>query len=151
NLASAYNQKGWFDKAEPVLKEAQRIYGQLLKEQPGRPEHMQALGRCCAILGMSYRGQTSYQKAELAEQQALQVFEKLAEEHPDVPDYAYDVGRCYMDLGMTAHHLGRQDTAVGRYDKAISTLESVIRRGLMAARIPLISVRIYRSNALAAS
>src|SRR5262249_54184111 len=34
NLATVYNTKGWFDKAEPALKEAKRIYGEFVRDKP---------------------------------------------------------------------------------------------------------------------
>src|SRR5262249_24379161 len=150
-VANMYNTRGWFDKAEPALKEAQRIYARLMHDQPDSlPEHWQSLGRCHAILGMAYRDQGLTEKAEAAQQEAVEIFEKLAKEHPDVLDFAYDVGRCYTELGLTANRAGRPDAAVDRYDKAIAILESVLGRGLGAARNSLLSTRLDRATARAA-
>jgi serine/threonine protein kinase/tetratricopeptide (TPR) repeat protein len=151
NLASVYTTNAWYDRAEPLLKEAQRIYGQLVRDQASAlPEHWQSLGRCHAMLGMAYARQGQTEKAEAAEQEAVEIFEKLAKEHPDVLEYAYDVGRCYIELGLTASRAGRPDAAVARLDRAIAILESVLGRGLGAARNRLLTARLERAVAQAA-
>jgi serine/threonine protein kinase/tetratricopeptide (TPR) repeat protein len=151
NLATVYTTKGWFAKAEPLAKEAQRIFERLVRDpRDTLPEHWESLGRSWAILGMAYRGQSQAEKAEAVEEQALQIFDKLAREHPDVQDYAYDRGRCYAELGLTANFAGRPDAALARYDKAIAILEAVLDGGLRAARNTLVSTRIDRATARAA-
>jgi serine/threonine protein kinase/tetratricopeptide (TPR) repeat protein len=151
NLATVYNTKGWFDKAEPVVKEAQRIYRRLMQDQPDAlPEHWQTLGRSYAILGMAYRGQGQTEKAEAVQQQAMDIFEKLANEHPGILEYAYNVGRCYTELGLTANRAHRPDVAMARYDKAIAILEGVLRRGYRAGRNHLLNARIDRTTSRAA-
>jgi serine/threonine protein kinase/tetratricopeptide (TPR) repeat protein len=150
NLANMYITRNWFVKAEPALKEAQRIYAQLVHDRSDLPEHLQSLGQCHAILGMAYRGQSRNDEAEAAQQHAVDIFEKLAKEHPDVPEYAYDVGRCYLELGLTANQVGRPEAAVARYDKAVAILEGVVAAGLKSARNALVSARIDRSTARAA-
>ncbi|HMF11088.1 MAG TPA: tetratricopeptide repeat-containing protein kinase family protein, partial [Gemmataceae bacterium] len=171
-LANTYNTKGWFDKAEPPLKDAQRIYQQLVQDQANAlPEHRESLGRCLAILGMTYRGQADKEKAEAAQrreqkgggragqaqldkaeaahQQAVEIFERLVKEHRDVPDFAYDLGRCYVELGITANSAGRPDAAVDRHTKAIAILEGVLP-SLGAARNSLLSARLDLATAMAA-
>jgi eukaryotic-like serine/threonine-protein kinase len=151
NLATVYNTKGRFDKAEPPLKEAKRIYeGFVQGKLDALPEHWQALARSQAILGMAYRGQAQTEQAEKEQQQAVEIFEKLANEHPGVQEYLYDVGRCYAELGLTANRAGRPDDAVAHYDKAIAILDGVFAGGLRAARNPLLNVRIDRAGARAA-
>jgi serine/threonine protein kinase len=172
NLANTYLSKGWFDKAELPLKEAQRIYGQLVQDKANSlPEHQVLLGHCLAIVGMNYRGQSSTEKAEAAQRgepkdenragqvqiekaeaaqmQALDIFEKLVKEHRGVPDYAYDVGRCYIELGLTANCAGQPDVAIERHGKAIQILEGLRDGGLKAAENPLLSAKIDRSTARA--
>jgi tetratricopeptide (TPR) repeat protein len=151
NLATVYNTKGLFDKAEPPLTEAKRIYQEFVRDKPdAMPEHWQALARSQAILGMAYRGQAQTEKAEKEQQQAVEIFEKLSKEHPGVQEYAYDVGRCYAELGLTANRAGRPGDAVAHYDKAITILEGVFIGGLRAARYSLLGVRIDRAGAQAA-
>jgi serine/threonine protein kinase/tetratricopeptide (TPR) repeat protein len=150
NLATVYNTKGRFDTAVPVLKEAQRTYRQLMKDQPDDlPEHWQALGRSYAILGVAYRGQGQTEKAEASQQQALSIFEKLASEHPGILEFAYDVGRCYAELGLTANRARQPIEAMARYDKATAILEGVLGRGYRAARNALLHARIDRTTAQA--
>jgi serine/threonine protein kinase/tetratricopeptide (TPR) repeat protein len=151
NLATVYATKGWFDKTEAAVKEAQRVYGRLLHDQPdASPEYRQSLARSHAILGMAYRGQARFEESEAAQQHALDMFGELAREHPDVQDYAYDVGRCYVESGLTAHAAGRNDDALARYDRAIAALEGVLRGGLRAARSMVVNARIDRAGAQAA-
>jgi tetratricopeptide (TPR) repeat protein len=151
DLANTYASKGWFDKSELALKEAQRIYGRLMHDHPDSlPEHLQSLARSQAILGMAYRGQDQNEKAEAAQQQALEIFEKVAKEHPDVLEYAYSVGRCYIELGITANSAGRPDDAVTRHEKAIAILEGVLGGGFGAARNALLTARLDRATARAA-
>jgi len=172
NLANTYTTKGWFDKAELPLKEAQRIYGQLIQDQANSlPEHRQMLGRCLAILGMNYRGQSNTEKAEAAHReepkdghragqvqiekaeaaqlQALDIFEKLVKEHRGIPDHAYDGGHCYSELVITANCAGQPDLAIERHSKAIPILEGLLDVNFGAAGNPLLSARIDRSTALA--
>jgi serine/threonine protein kinase/tetratricopeptide (TPR) repeat protein len=151
NLATVYATKGWFDKTEVAVKEAQRVYERLLHDQPdASPEYRQSLARSHAILGMAYRGQAQFEKAEAAQHRALDMFGKLAKEHPDVQDYAYDLGRCYVEFALTAHAAGRNDDALARYDQAIAVLDGVLRGGLRAARSTLLNARIDRTGAQAA-
>jgi tetratricopeptide (TPR) repeat protein len=151
NLATVYNTKGWFEKAEPVVKEAQRIYQRLMQDQPDAlPEHWQALGLSYAILGMAYRGEGQTEKAETAQHQAMDIFEKLAAEHPGIHEYAYYVGRCYTELGLTANLARRPDVALAQYDKSIASLEGVLNRGYRSARNALMHARIDRTTARAA-
>jgi serine/threonine protein kinase/tetratricopeptide (TPR) repeat protein len=150
NLATVYISKGWLEQAEPVVKEAQRVYRRLLQDQSDAlPEHRQALGRSYAILGMAYSVQRQTEQAEVALRQALDVFEKLVSEHPGTIEYAYDVGRCYVELGKTANHARQPDVAIARFDKADALLEGVLRRGYGAARHPLVLARIDRTLAKA--
>jgi serine/threonine protein kinase/tetratricopeptide (TPR) repeat protein len=151
NLATVYNTKGLFDKAEPPLKEAKRIYEEFVRDKPDAlPEHCQALARSQAILGMAYRGQAQTEQAEKEQQQAVEIFEKLAKDHPGVQEYVYDVGRCYAELGLTANRAGRPNDAVAHYDKSIAILEGVFIGGLRAVRNPLLNIRIDRATAQAA-
>jgi serine/threonine-protein kinase len=150
NLGNVYTTKGWFDKAVKDLKEAQRVFENLVRGQPDvLPEYRQSLAQSHAILGMAYRGQGQNDKAEAGQQQAVDMFEKLAREHPGVQEYAYGVGRCYTELGLTAKEAGRPDVAVGRFDKAIAILERVLGGGLEAARPSLLSAQLDRAIARA--
>jgi tetratricopeptide (TPR) repeat protein len=150
NLANVYLMKGWYDKAEKPLKEAQRVFEGLVRGRPDAlPEYRQSLAQCHAILGMAYRGQGQSEKAEAAGQQAVDMFEKLAREHPSYQEYAYGVGRCYSEWGQTAKAAGRPDAAVARYEKAITILEGVLDGGLRSARPSLLSAQIKRAGARA--
>ena len=97
--------------AETALKEASRLYGNLVRGRPDAgPEDQQAVaGPQPGHDGRPYIQNTKPVKAEEAQQQALQVFEKLAHEHPDVQVFAYDVGRCYQELGITADTAGQAE------------------------------------------
>jgi serine/threonine protein kinase/tetratricopeptide (TPR) repeat protein len=151
NLANTYNTKGWFDEAEPLLKEAQRIYEQLVHDPANAlPEHRESLGQCLAILGMAYRGQAQTKKAEEAQQRALEILEKLSKEHPGVLDYLYDVGRCYVELGQTALRGGQFDATVAINDKAIEILRSLVKKDYGAAGPSLLKARTVRALGLAA-
>jgi eukaryotic-like serine/threonine-protein kinase len=150
NLANVYCTKGWYDKAEPILKEAQRIYRRLLHdESDALPEYRQSLAQSYFTLAMAYRDQAKTEEAEAAGQQAVEIYEKLTKEHPDVLDYAYGVGRCYVDWGITASRAGRPDAGVARCDQAIAILEGVVDGGLGAARNQLLNARIARTLCLA--
>ena len=106
NLGQVSITKGRYDEAETALKEAARLYGELVRDRPDAgPEDWQSLARSQAILGRAYSHDSKFEKAEEAQQQALQVFEKLAHEHPDVQVFAYDVGRCYKELAETAERV----------------------------------------------
>jgi tetratricopeptide (TPR) repeat protein len=150
NLANVYCTTGWYDKAVPILKEAQRIYRRLLHEKSDAlPEYQQSLAQSYFGLAMAYRDQAKAEEAEAAGQQAVQIYEWLAKEHPDVLDYAYGVGRCYIDWGITASRAGRPDDGVVRCDQAIAVLEGVVDRGLEAARSQVLNARIARTLCLA--
>jgi eukaryotic-like serine/threonine-protein kinase len=151
HLGLVYSTKGWFDKTEKVLKEAQRLHERLVQGNPDAllPEHWQLLGRSHAILGMGYRGQSQIEKAEASQQKAIEIFAELAKEHPDVLEYTYDVGRCYSELGLTANYAGRPDEAIARFEKSMAILEDVLRKGYGSARNTLLNVQIDRGTARA--
>jgi tetratricopeptide (TPR) repeat protein len=156
NLGNLYLTRGWYEKAETPLKEAQRVYESLVRGRPDvLPEHRESLGRCLTILGMAYRGQAyrakgQIEKAEAAQQQAMDIFKKLTQEHPGVLEYAYDVGRCYTELGLTAKTAGRLHEALARYNESVARLEEVFGAGLGSARPSLLASRLQRSGVRAA-
>jgi tetratricopeptide (TPR) repeat protein len=156
NLGNLYLTRGWYEKAETPLMDAQHVYESLVRGRPGvLPQHRESLGRCLTVLGMAhrgqaYRGQAQIEKAEAAQQQAMDIFKKLAEEHPGVLEYAYDVGRCYTELGLTAKTAGRLDDAMVRYNEAVARLEVVLGAGLGSARPSLLAAKLLRSGARAA-
>ena len=146
NLGQVHAIKGRFDEAETALKEAARLYGNLVRGRPEPgPEDWQSLARCQAILGHAENRHSKLREAEESQQEALRIFQKLADEHPDVQVFAYDVGRCYFELADTADKSGRPEPARLRFDKAIGILEGVLSRGYMAARSALMMARIGRA------
>jgi serine/threonine protein kinase/tetratricopeptide (TPR) repeat protein len=151
NLGDLYSQKGWYEKGETALKQAQSIYESLVRGRPDAPpEYWQYLARSHAILGMVYTQLAQTEKAEGSQQQALRIFEKVAKEHPNVQEFVYGVGRCHAALAETAEHAGRTGAALARCDKAIQILNGLTRRGYLFARDALYAVQIIRARALAA-
>jgi tetratricopeptide (TPR) repeat protein len=145
HLGQVYLGKGWNEKAEIVLKEAQSIYGKLVQGRPDvLPEEWESLGRSHVFLGTVYLQAKPIEKAEEEQQQALRIFEKLAQEHPDVLEYAYDVGRCHMELGRTADRAGQPEVALEEYAKAIEIMEQALSRGYLRVRVVLLAARINR-------
>jgi serine/threonine protein kinase len=150
NWAQDCLTRGWSEKAETALKEAQSVYGRLVRARSDAPpEDWQSLARCDAILGIAYRQQAKFERAEAAQQQALEIFEKVAHEHPDVLAYVYDVGRCYMELATTADRAGRTDAALATFGKAIAIIEGVVGKGYQAGRKALRDARLLRAMTLA--
>jgi tetratricopeptide (TPR) repeat protein len=151
NLGAVSLTKGRFDQAETALKEAARLYGQLVRDKPDAgPEDWESLARCQAFLGTAYQRNSKFEEAEEAGQQALRAYEKLAYEHPDAQLFTYCLGRCYHELGHIAERSGRPADARARYDKAIGILEGVLSKGYMAARPPAMAARIGRAVTFAA-
>jgi serine/threonine protein kinase len=151
NLGQVNLIKGQYDGAEAALKEAIRLYEELVRGRPGADlEVWQALARSRAVLGSAYNQISRFENAEEVQQQALQVFEKLAREHPDVQAFAYDLGRCYQELGRTAINNGRPGPARARYDKAIGILEGVLGKGYVRGREVAMNARIGRAGTFGA-
>ncbi len=142
-----YNTWGKYDKAEIVLKEAQRIFERLVHGRSDvSPEYFNSLGRTHVILGITYRNQGQIEKAEEAQRQAMEIFEKLAKEHPDIQEYAYSMARTYIEWATTADNAGQTGTALVRYDKAIEILEGLLSKGYGTARKALLVARIERAG-----
>jgi tetratricopeptide (TPR) repeat protein len=147
NLGQVSLIKGRYEEAETALKEAARLYGELIRGRPDAgPEDWESLARSQTQLGRAYNQNSQFEKAEEVQQQALQVFERLAREHPDVQAFAYDLGRCYQELGHTADKDGRPGPARAQYDKAIGTLEGALSKGYMKAREVVMTARIGRAG-----
>jgi tetratricopeptide (TPR) repeat protein len=156
-LGQVYLIRGWSEKAETALKEAQSVYGSLVLGQQDVPaEYVESLGQSLALLGMSYRDQylahkdhVLLEKAKTLQEEAMKIFQSLAIEHRDVLDYVYDVGRCHLALGQTADRSGRLEDAVDHYDKAIEIMEELKGKDYARALDPLQGARIERALAWA--
>jgi tetratricopeptide (TPR) repeat protein len=146
NLGNAYQTLGLSEKAEAVLKEAEKTYRVLASSRPEEPDFRFNLGMTAFWLGWLYCFNfNQVDRAEEAHQRALHEFEKLAQEHPDVIGYAAQAGTTYGNLAMDGGRAGHNDLALARYDKAIEILERVVARGLLTSRKELLDSRMGRA------
>jgi tetratricopeptide (TPR) repeat protein len=146
-LGDTYRSTAQTEKAEAILKQSASTYQALVHDYPDTPEYRDSLGRTWISLAALYQANTRQpQKADAALRQALQIFEKLAREHPDTLEYGYRVGVCYHSLALVSHEGGWD--APGLFEKAIESLDHVVKRGYGPGRDILFNSQIAKTSFL---
>ncbi|QDT50184.1 Tyrosine-protein kinase MasK [Symmachiella dynata] len=114
-----------FDEAEPELLFANRVYKQLVQDQPSNTDIRGRLAQNRSYLGQLYFRQGDYNRSGEFRRKATQLRELLAEEFPNVYEHKRRLAICYENLILT---LGREQ----KFDEARVQMEKqrILRRDI---------------------
>ncbi len=110
-LALVYFTRGWYQKAEPLFREALQIRKDVFGDE--HPEVAAALNS----LGVFLSDQNRMDEAQLLQENALEMAEKIFRpDHPSLAVFLGNLAACYRDKGM-------HDRALPLFERALAIAE----------------------------
>ncbi|MHC4617621.1 MAG: protein kinase domain-containing protein [Planctomycetota bacterium] len=116
----------WFERAEPVYREALQFQEGLAADFPGVAEYRHQLARICLSLGKLLWRTVRYQEAERFLQKALTVEKKLVEEFPTVAKYRLVLAESHHHLSLLLPTSGRRQEAVEARRRALAHFKKLV-------------------------
>ena len=133
-VQSSIGQPG---KARASIERASAIYSDLLRPDPGQPEHRRGLARCLLILGvLDHQAGRPVPALDLL-RKARDELEQLLPLSKEPSALRAEMVMCYIDAGGVEEVMGRFADALADYRKALSIADRLVRENPAVAAYQL--------------